>query len=224
MTENITSGFFESHSIRAQIYRWLSTLFAKEIDQETLDQYRHGAGEVFLKELFKNPTLVPEVSELQRLLALKSDTADHAVDLTGAYGFLFLGAGGPQSVPPYESVYTSEKGSMFQEAEQQTLEMLEEYGLSVSRDIREPADHIAIQLELMGRLAELSAEAATTDTERAGVLITQQKAFLEDHLLKWVPEFSAHCTENDPSEFYAAIARLMVTILTEDKVHLESLC
>jgi len=223
MTENMTSEFVASHSTRAQIYRWLSTLFAREIDQETLDLYRHGAGQVLLKALSKVPALQPEVKTLQRLLAQEDDTAVYAVDLAGAYGFLFLGAGGPQSVPPYESVYTSQKGSMYQEAERQTLEMLKECGLGVSRDIHEPTDHIAIQLELMGRLAELSVEASQTDAQRAGVLIIQQKRFLEEHLLKWVPEFSAHCAEHDPSGFYAAVARLMTTILAEDKVYLERL-
>ncbi len=208
-------------TIRIRLYRWLSTLFSKEIDRKTLELYRQGPGEQFLKELSTFPALEPEVRALQRLLGEINDTNDYALELAGAYGFLFLGAGGPQSVPPYESVYTSESGSMFQEAERQTREILEEHGLSISKDVREPADHIAIQLELMARFAEIFAETESTDAERAGVLIMQQKTFLEDHLLNWVPAFSAYCVEHDPNGFYGALAQLAVTVLEEDHAYLK---
>lgn len=221
MTKKITSGFLESSPIRAQLYRWLSTLFAKEIDAETLVQYRQGAGKVFLKELSTIPALEARVKKLQHLLEQNNDVDDFALELAGAYGFLFLGAGGRQSVPPYESVYTSERGSMFQEAERKTREVLEELGLGVSKDLPEPADHIALQLELMARLTEMAIDVELTDTERFAALQMQQKAFLEDHLLNWVPAFSADCTEHDPSGLYAALAQLTVTILKKDQVYLE---
>ena len=208
---------------RARLYQWLSTLFAKEIDRETLDRYRQGAGQAVLKELSTVPALEAGIKELQHLLNQINDTDDYALELAGAYGFLFLGAGGPQSVPPYESVHTSERGTMFQEAERQTREILAKYGLSVSEDVREPADHIAIQLELMARLAETSVEAEAADAEHAGALHIQQQAFLEDHLLNWVPAFSARCVEHDLSGFYAAIAQLTLTILKEDRVYLKKI-
>ncbi|MBT3175954.1 MAG: molecular chaperone TorD [Desulfobacula sp.] len=215
MTENIFSMDLAHSDTRVSIYRWLSTLFAREIDPETLDEYQQGAGELFLKELSTIPALTSVVKALEEQIGQKNGTADHALELAGNFGFLFLGGGGQQSVPPYESVYTSKKGTLFQKAEQQTRRILEEHGLGVLKDVREPADHIAIQLELMAHLDEISTKAASTDTEHADELRKQQKTFLEDHLLNWVPVFCANCVERDPGGFYAALAQLMLTILKE---------
>ena len=67
----------------------------------------------------------------------------------------------------------------------------------------------------MAHLDEISTKAASTDTEHADELRKQQKTFLEDHLLNWVPVFCANCVERDPGGFYAALAQLMLTILKE---------
>lgn len=219
-TNNISFSTLDCTATRVQMYRWLSTLFASEIDQETLDGYRKGPGKVFLKKIATIPALKGETKVVQDLLEQTEDTADHALELAGAYGYLFLGAGGAQSVSPYESVYTSKSGSMFQQAEQHMRMILKEYGLGVSRDVCEPADHIAIELEFMAQLASMSLEAEATNAERAAALTMQQKSFLENHLLNWVPAFSANCVEQDFSGFYAALSQLMVTILKETHIYL----
>jgi len=205
---------------RIQIYRWLSTLFAKEVNQEAIDQYRQGVGKTFLEEIATLPACEADLRKLQSLLTQAKPAGDIALELAGAYGFLFHGAGGPQAASPYESVYTSARGSMFQEAEQQTRHILEKFDLGLAEDVREPADHIAIQLELMARLGEMTVAAMQTDTEQVDVLRMQQKTFLENHLLNWIPEFSLHCAMHDPSGFYAVLAKLTVTILKEDHGHL----
>lgn len=195
------------------IYRWLSTLFAREMSPEILNDYRQGSGRAFLRNLSENAVIQPEITRLQTIIQQEKNTSDLALALAGDFGFLFLGAGGPQSVPPYESVYTSEKGTLFQESEQLTRKILEKYGLGVSDNIREPADHIAVQLELLAHLDEISAQKSSTDDAEA--LETEMNAFLENHLLNWVPEFSTHCTRRDPGGFYAALTRLTVTFLKD---------
>jgi len=220
MTENILSMDLAYTDTRISIYRWLSTLFAKEIDPKTLDEYRQGAGVNFLKSLSTISAFTPGVRALQDLMEQETATGDLALELAGDFGFLFLGSGGQQSVPPYESVYTSHNGTMFQEAEQQTRRILEKYGLGVCKNVREPADHIAVQLELMAHLFELSAKSAVTDDDQANTLKIEQKTFLEDHLLNWVPVFCANCVKNDPGGFYAALAQLMVTMLKETHLYL----
>ncbi|MBC8441474.1 MAG: molecular chaperone TorD [Deltaproteobacteria bacterium] len=204
---------------RGQLFRWLSTLFVRELDQKTLDLYHRGAGKDFLKQMAAIPALESDVTALQKVLVREDNMALDALALASEYGYLFLGGGGPQSVSPYESVYTSKNGSMFQEAEQQTREILGMQGLGISKEIREPADHIAIQLELFAHLDEMADSVASTDAESASVLKIQAKTFLENHLLNWVPGFSANCLAQDPDGFYGALARLTVTILNESNLY-----
>ena len=71
MTENIFSMDLAHSDTRVSIYRWLSTLFAREIDPETLDEYQQGAGELFLKELSTIPALTSVVKALEEQIGQK---------------------------------------------------------------------------------------------------------------------------------------------------------
>lgn len=191
--------------------RWLSTLFAREISPDTLKDYRQGDGKAFLEVLANESAFRPEIKKLQKIIGQEKSSSDLALALAADFGFLFHGAGGPQSVPPYESAYTSDKGSLFQAAEKQTRKILEKHGLSTCEDIHEPADHIAVQLELLAHLGEASQKAMAA--ENTQTLKNEMAAFLENHLLNWVPIFRDHCARQDPGGFYAALTRLLHTFL-----------
>ncbi len=149
------------------------------------------------------------------------DVATLSVELASAYSYLFLGAGGPRSAPPYESVYTS--GSFFQNATRQNQDILERHELGIRPDVHEPADHIAVQLEMIAHLANdqeiLAAAGKCVDEEKA-----EQKEFIETHLLNWVPAFCQDCTDRDSGGFYAGVAQIAVAMLKEDLIHLSGAC
>ncbi|MCW8951700.1 MAG: molecular chaperone TorD, partial [Rhodospirillales bacterium] len=208
---------------RPLAYRWLAGIYAAEIGVETLIAYRSGEGRAILGSFATEPSLEP-------LVAAISEAAQHAeyhdalalsLKLATAYTRLFLGAGGPHSAPPYESAYSSERGTLFQAPTAEMSDLLRELDLAVPENLKEPADHIAIQLNV---LAEFAARTilVMTDGDRRGEmeLRSQQTVFIDTHLLNWLPAFRDDCVANDPSGFYGTVSKATVAFLERDKVWL----
>ena len=95
---------------------------------------------------------------------------------------------------------------------------LDRLGINVNDKYKEPADHLAIELDLMGNLIIRAAE-ATTAAQRESWL-GEQEALLHEHLLAWFPRFEAACRAADRFGFYGASARLLGVFLTMDANYL----
>ncbi|NDV23323.1 molecular chaperone TorD [Desulfovibrio sp. JC022] len=201
---------------RTVAYRWLSSLFMRELNREQLDSYRAGENSRFPETVSaftgKNEALERVTSELG-----KTHTDDSILDLASEYGRLFLGAGGPLAVPPYESFFTSESNTTHQQAETEVSKLMAEYGIGVNGSFTEPADHVAVLLEFM---AFLSTE--QEETEDTTVAFARSKSFLETHLLNWIPDFANTCKEVEPEGFYTSAAELTADFLQADQNWLES--
>ena len=76
--------------------------------------------------------------------------ADHASALLGM---------SVDPVSPYESVHTSEKHLMMQEARDAVVAAYREQGFAASKDLRTPEDHISLELDFMAALCERLADA-----------------------------------------------------------------
>lgn len=128
--------------------------------------------------------------------------------LAAEYAGLFLNAG-RQPVHPYESVYTSPEHLVMQKARDEVVQLYRQEGLDRSDAVREPEDHIAIELEFMAYLCRKSAEALQAgDREACLRYLEKQRAFLADHLLAWVPAFAADAEQAAESDLYRGVARL----------------
>lgn len=189
----------------AELYLWLARVFAREPSPDALAAYRDGEGRRFLLDLAGAAALEDEMAAFLGRADGDDAPEELAFTLAGAYARLFLGAGGPSAVPPYESVYTSPEGRLFQRAATEMEALLGEHGLSVG-GAPEPADHIAVELEF---LARLTTEAAAGDAAAAA----RRRRLLDEHLLVWAPRFCALCIERDRSGHYAGAARLLDGLL-----------
>jgi len=87
--------------------------------------------------------------------------------------------------------------------------LLREYGLAAS-GTREPADHIAVELEF---LAQLTADWLETGKPETAAL---RGRLLGEHILIWVPDFCAACAQFDRQGFYAASAHLLNSLLRDE--------
>lgn len=200
---------WEQRAWRPELYRWLAGVFAREPSPQTLASYRSGDGRAFLRHLAELPGCHEGAGALLALVGAHTDTEAFALELAGAFGFLFHGAGGPSAVPPYESVYTSPQGRMFQKATTDMERLLAEHGMSVS-GTPEPADHIAVELEFLAQLTADSLDGSDAVVE------ARRRAVLRDHLLVWGPEFCDLCIERDRNGFYAAAARILRAMLRNE--------
>ena len=112
--------------------------------------------------------------------------------------------------PPYESVYQEDDGRVFGLI---TTEIKEKYlcfGLDTANELHgEPPDHLSFELEFMRILCAREAEAWGKGDEASAVnLVREQRGFLEEHLLTWLPRFCQKVREFDRNGFYDGFAEL----------------
>lgn len=121
-------------------------------------------------------------------------------NLLSEYTRLFIG---PYKLPcpPWESVYTSPKRLMMQDAAGQVRKLYGEAGLSINTDEVMP-DHISAEL---GFLAFLLQKMHSGDGGDDCLEIREK--LLNDHLLKWMPDFIKDMEEAAETFFYKALAR-----------------
>ena len=91
---------------------------------------------------------------MRRYLARRGPDARQ--DLAVDYARVFLAAGvyEGETAVPYESVYTSPEGILMQDSRDEVVRAYRRWGLAIPRDLNVPEDHLAFELEFMGRLSE----------------------------------------------------------------------
>jgi TorA maturation chaperone TorD len=139
------------------------------------------------------------------------------------YAKLFIG---PASLPapPWESVYITKQPLLFQSS---TLEVRACYRSEgfIPKDYPHSADdYIALELDFMARLSASALERLqdADDAELLRLLSVQQK-FLEDHLLKWVPEFAERIGVVRGCVLYPEVVQLVQSFLCSDHALLTEL-
>lgn len=198
---------------RMATYQFLSRLFRVEVDQELLD--------TLMTMKFPANTGNELVDEGYRLMCSYLGKADAAVltDLAVDYVRAFIGSGndGFSAAYPYESVYTSPKRLMMQDARDEVLVLYHAAGLDKQESWKEGEDHIALELEFEQILIERALTALEQgDDETCLNLLLQQRNFLEDHLLAWYP-MMAHDLQKFPNtDFYRGLGKLTSGYLRND--------
>ena len=70
-------------------------------------------------------------------------------------------------------------------------------------------DHITAELDFMERVTQREEQAWAEDDEEAALYCRKiEKKFIEEHLLKWIPQFCDKITEAAELPFYRDIASL----------------
>ena len=124
---------------------------------------------------------------------------------------------------PYESVYTSERRLLMQEARAEVLATLRENELKRG-NWNEAEDHIALELEFMQRMALRAAEALSDNAEDEAIAYLRTSYdFLENHLMNWVPMLVADMRMHARTLFYQGLGQLTLGSLQEDEAVLREL-
>jgi TorA maturation chaperone TorD len=162
-----------------------------------------------LKEAIKNWRVLLSEDTTISLQGLKdairkidTDSDGELKDLLWDYTRLFIG---PYKLPcpPWESVYTSPKRLMMQEAAAEVQNIYRGAGLIInSKDIM--PDHIGTELNFLSILLQR----INTDGGGATNYIKIAEKFLNEHLLKWVTQFTLDMEEAAASPLYKTLAHL----------------
>ncbi|MEZ8195543.1 molecular chaperone TorD [Vibrio cortegadensis] len=198
---------------RAEIYWWLSSLFAKELTQQELDSYHSQEIRTFLTGLGENETLKPSIDKLVDALNRLQNREDAQLELSADYCDLFLKSD-KNAALPYASMYIGKQGLLNDVPAQEMAALMSKHCIAVSESLNEPADHIAIELDFFGNLIirsnELEQEKHLDDA------LIEQESFIQTHILSWIPQFSAKCDQYDEFGFYASVAQVLVAFCQLD--------
>ena len=219
-TEEVVEGceLVDFMTRRARTYGLLARIFRVEVDGKFLEELRH----------LKVPTSTgnEHVDYGYRTMYnyLKGTWEDTLLDLARDYARTFIGHGnnGRSAAYPFESVHTSEKRLLMQDARDEVLAIYRSAGLDKKNSWKEGEDHVALELEFEQVLANRTAEALRKgDEEETAALLTTQRNFLEDHLLSWVPMMTADMKRFAKTDLYQGLAYLTDGFLNTDKAFLD---
>jgi putative dimethyl sulfoxide reductase chaperone len=143
----------------------------------------------------------------EAIMEIHTASVDELEELLWDYTRLFIG---PYKLPcpPWESVYTSPKRLMMQDAADQVLKLYREVGLSINTSDIMP-DHIGAELNFLALLLH-SANSETGDREQLAIITDD---FISNHILKWVPEFARDMGNAAETRFYRTLANVTGNIV-----------
>lgn len=137
------------------------------------------------------------------------------VELIPEYHRLFVGPGSLPA-PPYESVYREGWRVMGET----TLEARRQYdaaGYALDPSFSELPDHVVAELAFMALLAGEEAEAwEAEDAAAALTWLERERAFLDDHLTRWLPAFCDRLLAVTDVPFYRGLADTIREFITLD--------
>lgn len=205
---------------RASTYDLLSRLYRVEVGPELLDELK--------RRSFPTDTGNESIDRGYLLITtfLSNAWENSLTDLAIDYVRVFIGHGMDMyaAAYPYESVHTSKKRLLMQEARDEVLTLYHAAGIVKDDSWKEGEDHIALELEYMQILARRTADALTRQDEHAAVsLLTSQRNFLEDHLAAWAPMMTTEMKRLAKTDLYQGLAWLTEGYLEEDRAFLNTL-
>ena len=118
---------------------------------------------------------------------------------------------------PYGSVYLDDQRKVMGDSTLDVKNRYREAGLDTAKNFKDAPDHIAAELEFMHYLIFKEIEAfSNSDGQTAINFIHKQKSFLEDHLMAWVPQFTANIVEHAETVFYQNLAKATETFIKKN--------
>ncbi|MEW5740131.1 MAG: molecular chaperone TorD family protein [Myxococcota bacterium] len=123
------------------------------------------------------------------------------------------------SLVPYESFFRRDDAMVESGRANPLTDFLTRYGfeadLAAARSLS--ADHVGIELELMAVLTQKEAEAAATgDAQYPRQIRGIERAFLEEHLLRWAPVYFLAVGRNAKTALYRDGADAALQFLLSD--------
>ncbi len=206
-------AFAEALEGRTRTYDFISRLFRVEVDDALLEELL----------AMEYPTAAENEDiacgyELMR--AYLADTDENTLtDLAIDYVRTFIGSGsdGFSAAYPFESVYTSPKRLLMQDARDEVLVLYRSAGLEKKESWKEGEDHIALELEYLSVLGNRAIRAYEDgDEERCAELLLQQRNFIEDHLAPWFPMMAQDMLKFAKTGLYQGLARLTSGVIEQD--------
>jgi len=203
---------------KAVVYKVLGRLFLERPNKELISQIlKEKLFEDFPIEgknpLFKNGTSLLEAWSKEH----QGDEPELlAANLAQDFDRLFVG---PDHLlaPPWESVYLSQEKLMFGEETLDVRAFYARHGLQFVRKNKEPDDHLGLELIFLGELNTKAAQAAAENKkEDLEYLNSEQKKFITEHLLRWLPALRQDIQQNAKSRYFKGLIDVVYGLLEDE--------
>ena len=221
-TEEVAEGreLVDFMTRRARTYGLLARIFRVEVDGKFLEELRH------LR--FPTSTGNEHVDYGYRTMYnyLKGTWEDTLLDLARDYARTFIGHGnnGRSAAYPFESVHTSEKRLLMQDARDEVLAIYRANLLKKGEEWNDCEDHIALELEFMQVMSERTAKALKEGKEDEAVeMLKTQRAFVGQHLANWVPMFVSDIKYFSQTDLYIGAGELLLGFVQTEVEALDDL-
>ena len=221
-TEEVVEGceLVDFMTRRARTYGLLARIVRVEVDGKFLEELRH------LK--FPTSTGNEHVDYGYRTMYnyLKGTWEDTLLDLARDYARTFIGHGnnGRSAAYPFESVHTSEKRLLMQDARDEVLAVYRANLLKKGEEWNDCEDHIALELEFMQVMCERTAKALKEGKEDEAVeMLKTQRAFVGQHLANWVPMFVSDIKYFSQTDLYIGAGELLLGFVQTEVEALDDL-
>jgi len=190
----------EAISLKAEISRLFSIMFYNPEETFLLEPQTTEALGACLKEL--DSSFGSDADIFMKSLA-DIDKTELMLD----YAALFIGPYQLQA-PPYGSVYLDTAKKLNDETTMEVLKIYRQFGLEVDSGMREPADHIAIELEFLHTAFIMLENEKSSDggaSEREEIL----EIFLSKYFKPFTEQMCALMQQNASTDFYKKLGSLL---------------
>lgn len=185
--------------MRSNLYGLLATVYRQELTSDLLQKIKDPQFQGVLSELgadWSGDSSGKSEEEILEALAVE-------------YAMLFLGPG--KHISPHESVHhrleDGQWGQLWGDSTVEVKKFIETVGFSYESEFTGMPDHISAELEFMERVTDREGQAWKENDEKAALYCRKiEKKFIEEHLLKWVPQFCDKVTEAAELPFYRDMA------------------
>ena len=191
---------------RASFYDAVAALYYKPLTQEQIDRIAQGGLSAFAGT---NELVAEGLHDMERALSKRhSGTRQElAVDFTGAFAGISSWKG--RYATPYESVFTSEEGLLFQESYHEVHRLYRDNGVRKSEGYDFPDDHLSFVCEFQAVFALRAVEALDAgDAASALGQVRCSQAVLRDHVLSWFDDFEELALRLVKTRFYRGVLKM----------------
>lgn len=215
----------EIHKGREVIYACLSSLFLELPSEKMYKMLKTLLPEIsVIAEESEDPLLKDGVAGLNKFISKRNALSGEELvafddeelrHFTRVYCLT-------DSVPISESVYTSVEHLAMQKASGQLQALYDACSFDMKNTSNEPPDHVSYELMFMAYLAKGTwKHIENGDMKHAEELISLQRHFISEHMLKWLGDFvKATIRFPESLSLYAPAAYFMLGYIREDKAFL----
>ncbi len=201
---------------RSKLYWFMGTLFLTKPDEDFIVRLSDELSSV------ADDILKIEIEALRRSLETRH-VSELVEQLEHEFTRLFCGVHknyGPP--PPYESVYR--ESNIMGDSTRAVIELYSEAGFGEIDKSAGPQDHLGVELKFIALLCQRESQQRDAG-EAAEALNTlkMEKTFLDDHLLRWMPDFQGAVAQYAPHPFYEALVSLIGRVLVLDNEYITGL-